>query len=159
VTGELKVPGYSAYLHPIGDDVLLGVGQDATKDGMTTGVQVSTFDIGDPSKPTRLDALSQRDTYTEVENDSRQFSYLPDQRLALMPIQNYEGRSGVQTLSVSQDGKLAVAASHNFGGYKYVQRAMVTGDDTVVVLVAGDQGPVLTQLDLETLSETGTLNL
>lgn len=159
VTGELKVPGYSAYLHPVGDDVLLGVGQDATEDGMTTGVQVSTFDIGDPSKPTRLDALSQRNTWTEVENDSRQFSYLPDQRLALMPIQDQQGGSGVQTVSVSLDGMLDVAASHRFGGYDYVQRAMVTGDDTLVVLVAGEKGPQLAQLDLETLSETGTLNL
>ena len=30
VLGELKIPGYSAYLHPIGEDLLLGVGQDAT---------------------------------------------------------------------------------------------------------------------------------
>ena len=29
VTGELKIPGYSAYLHPVGDGLLLGVGQDA----------------------------------------------------------------------------------------------------------------------------------
>ncbi len=159
VTGELKVPGYSAYLHPIGDDVLLGVGQDATETGQTTGMQVSTFDIGDPTKPTRLDALSQPNTWTEVESDSRQFSYLPDQRLALMPMQDWEGRSGVQTVSVSQDGKLAVAASHQFGGYDYVQRAMVTGDDTLVVLVASEKGPHLAQLDLATLSETGTLDL
>ena len=27
VTGELKIPGYSGYLHPIGTDLLLGVGQ------------------------------------------------------------------------------------------------------------------------------------
>ena len=26
VVGELKIPGYSAYLHPVGDDLLLGVG-------------------------------------------------------------------------------------------------------------------------------------
>ena len=31
--GELKIPGYSAYLHPVGDGLLLGVGQDATDEG------------------------------------------------------------------------------------------------------------------------------
>ena len=31
--GELKIPGFSAYLHPIGDDRLLGLGTDATPDG------------------------------------------------------------------------------------------------------------------------------
>ncbi|MEZ5250237.1 MAG: beta-propeller domain-containing protein [Ilumatobacteraceae bacterium] len=29
MTGELKIPGCSAYLHPVGDGLLLGVGQNA----------------------------------------------------------------------------------------------------------------------------------
>jgi hypothetical protein len=33
VVGELKILGYSAYLHPMGDDLLLGVGQDADLQG------------------------------------------------------------------------------------------------------------------------------
>ena len=37
VAGELKVPGYSAYLHPLGDGLLLGVGQDATEQGRADG--------------------------------------------------------------------------------------------------------------------------
>ena len=31
VVGELKIRGYSSYLHPVGDDLLLGVGHDATR--------------------------------------------------------------------------------------------------------------------------------
>ena len=38
VLGELELLGYSAYLHPIADDLLLGVGQDATPEGRTKGV-------------------------------------------------------------------------------------------------------------------------
>ena len=158
VTGELKVPGYSAYLHPVGDDVLLGVGQDATEDGQVTGVQVSTFDLGDRTAPTRLDVIVQRDTWTSVEGDSRQFSYVPDRRLALLPLQGQDGPA-VQTLSVAEDGSLDVASTHRFGAYDSVQRAMVTGDDAVVVLVSGEQGPRLAQLDLGTLSQSGSLNL
>ena len=33
VAGELKILGFSAYLHPVGDGLLLGVGQDATESG------------------------------------------------------------------------------------------------------------------------------
>ena len=55
VTGELKIPGYSAYLHPVGPGLLLGVGRDATPDGATGGVQVSLFDVSDPADPVRLD--------------------------------------------------------------------------------------------------------
>ena len=42
VLGELKIPGYSAYLHPVGEDLLLGIGQDATDEGRPLGTQVSS---------------------------------------------------------------------------------------------------------------------
>ena len=35
--GELKIPGFTEYLHPIGDDRLIGIGKDADRDGMTRG--------------------------------------------------------------------------------------------------------------------------
>ena len=54
VLGELELLGYSAYLHPIADDLLLGVGQDATPEGRTKGVQVSLFGVGDPAHPKLL---------------------------------------------------------------------------------------------------------
>jgi len=51
VTGELKIPGFSSYLHPVGDGLLLGVGQDATDQGRTLGAKVSLFDVSDPTNP------------------------------------------------------------------------------------------------------------
>jgi uncharacterized secreted protein with C-terminal beta-propeller domain len=55
VRGELKLRGYSAYLHPLGDGLLLGVGQDATEQGTRLGTQLSLFDVSDPRTPRRLD--------------------------------------------------------------------------------------------------------
>lgn len=52
--GELKIPGYSAYLHPLPDGRLLGVGQNADGDGRVLGLQVSLFDVSDPTSPQRL---------------------------------------------------------------------------------------------------------
>jgi hypothetical protein len=46
--GELKVPGFSTYLHPVGDDRLLGVGQDADASGRVTGFSLALFDVSDP---------------------------------------------------------------------------------------------------------------
>ena len=51
VRGELKIRGYSAYLHPVGGDLLLGVGQDATEQGQLRGTQLSLFDVSDPAQP------------------------------------------------------------------------------------------------------------
>lgn len=50
IIGELKIPGFSDYLHPYGDGRLLGIGMDVDEEGVTTeGVKVSMFDISDPS--------------------------------------------------------------------------------------------------------------
>ena len=56
--GELKIPGYSSYLHPIGDDHILGVGVDGDWDGRISGVAVSLFDVSDFSDPQQQDKLT-----------------------------------------------------------------------------------------------------
>ncbi|MDR0849618.1 MAG: beta-propeller domain-containing protein [Propionibacteriaceae bacterium] len=55
VQSELKVPGFSSYLHPFGDGLLLGVGQETDPtNGATTGVKVSMFDITNPLSVTQI---------------------------------------------------------------------------------------------------------
>lgn len=47
--GELKIPGFSEYLHPYGEGRLLGIGYAANEDGRQTGIKLSMFDITDPA--------------------------------------------------------------------------------------------------------------
>ena len=68
-TGELKITGYSAYLHPLGDDILLGIGQEATDQGQTLGTQVSLFDVADPANPTRIAQITVPNAWSEAEWD------------------------------------------------------------------------------------------
>jgi hypothetical protein len=90
VVGELKVPGYSAYLHPVGPGLLLGVGQDATDEGQTTGVQVSLFDVSDLRAPTRIAQSGVgKESYSEVENDHHAFLWWEPERLAVIPVTQY----------------------------------------------------------------------
>lgn len=50
ILGELKIPGFSDYLHPYGDGLLLGIGMDADEEtGATGGVKLSMFNVGDSS--------------------------------------------------------------------------------------------------------------
>lgn len=51
VMGELKLPGYSAYLHPMDADHLLAVGMDGTDEGSITGLAVNLFDVSDLNNP------------------------------------------------------------------------------------------------------------
>lgn len=47
--GELKIPGFSEYLHPYGEGRLLGIGYDADENGRQTGIRLSMFDVTDPA--------------------------------------------------------------------------------------------------------------
>src|SRR5690606_34029495 len=51
IAGELKIPGFSSYMHPLGENHILAVGMDGTETGQLTGMQVSIFDITDFDKP------------------------------------------------------------------------------------------------------------
>ncbi len=48
ITDYLKIPGFSAYLHPYGDGKLLGVGYDTDSTGWVNCIKLSMFDINDP---------------------------------------------------------------------------------------------------------------
>lgn len=56
--GELQISGFSDYLFPIGQGLLLGVGKDASDTGRVAGVKVALFDVADPARPQQLGALS-----------------------------------------------------------------------------------------------------
>jgi hypothetical protein len=89
VTGELKIPGYSAYLHPVGSDRLIGIGQDATSEGRVKGTQVSLFDVGDLSRPRRIAQYSLTGAHSEAEFDPHAFLYWPATGLLVVPLQVY----------------------------------------------------------------------
>ena len=51
ILGELKIPGYSDYLHPVNQTHLVGLGRGGTEDGRLTGIKAALFDVADPSNP------------------------------------------------------------------------------------------------------------
>ena len=86
VLGELKILGYSAYLHPVTDTLLLGIGQDALDDGRTLGTQVSLFDISDLSAPIRVDQWRLAGGHSEIEYNARAFLHWPSENLFVLPV-------------------------------------------------------------------------
>ncbi len=96
VSGELKIPGYSSYLHPVGDGRLLGIGQAATDQGRVQGTQLSLFDVSDPTKPTRLANLEFGQGNSGAEYDHKAFLYWAKTGQVVVPFQSYAGEgSGV----------------------------------------------------------------
>ena len=105
VAGELKIAGYSAYLHPIGDNLLIGVGQDADERGRTKGLQVSLFDVSDPASPKRIQQGVLPGANSEAEWDHHAFLWWPATSLAVIPYQRF------QTVAVEDDGRTGTVIS------------------------------------------------
>ncbi len=117
--GELKVAGYSAYLHPIGDGLLIGVGQDASAQGIRQGPQVSLFDVSDPAAPKRLAqrVLGDQSASTTAEWDHHAFLWWAPEKLAVLPLQQYATSTSpgvpVPTTVAPTTGKAAARAAAN----------------------------------------------
>jgi hypothetical protein len=164
--GELKIPGYSAYLHPVGDGRLLGVGQDASEDGMRLGAQVSLFDVGDPTNPRQLDKIRLDNSSSPIEHDHHAFLYWGAKSLAVVPVESYEAvtpdgssvqqRSAAVGFRVTSDDLREVGrASHDKhadpnSGLASVQRSIVIGGTLFTLSAAG-----LLASDIESFAERG----
>lgn len=94
VLGELKILGYSAYLHPLGDDLLLGIGQDATPEGRLLGTQVAVFDVADLRRPARLHQRTIGAGWSAAESDHHAFLYWPATRTVVVPVVTYDPAGG-----------------------------------------------------------------
>lgn len=92
VLGEIKVTGFSSYLHGIFDGVLLGVGFEANEEGSITGAKISTFDVS-TSTPTEVDKAGITNTYSSFNAayDHHAFTWYKSHKLLALP---YSGEKG-----------------------------------------------------------------
>ncbi|MEU9505499.1 beta-propeller domain-containing protein [Micromonospora sp. NPDC048170] len=132
VTGELKITGYSAYLHPLPDGRLLGVGQEADRRGRTQGLQVSLFDVRDPARPARLDQWHVPRAYSALEHDTHAFLYHPGTGLVALPVGD-----DVRLLRVSPTDIDEVGTVSHAGRSGQVLRSLLVGDVLWTVSAAG----------------------
>jgi uncharacterized secreted protein with C-terminal beta-propeller domain len=168
-TGELKIPGFSSYLHPVGEHRLIGIGQSATDEGRATGSQVSLFDVSDPAAPKRLAQYTIGKGYSEAENDHHAVMFWAPTGLLAIPFQEYGEYpgpppfTGAVGLRIGDDSIAPVgrvshpAITEEEGGYSWypsVRRALVIGD---ALYTLSDQG--IGAADLATLADRGFVSL
>ena len=139
--GELKIPGFSEYLHPLGEQRLVGMGQDASLDGVARGAQAALFDVTDLTAPRQLDVVRYAPgTQAGAATDPRQFTWLPERRTVLTVVsRGWTGSTGwVSVLSLA-DGSMRnrmieVEHGSDVADVRLVplasgEVALVTGDD------------------------------
>jgi hypothetical protein len=93
VTGELKISGYSSYMHPLDDDHLLTIGRDADDEGRVQGLQFQIFDVSDPAAPTlahKTTLGADWSTWSEAEWDPHAFVYYASRGLLAVPVSGWE---------------------------------------------------------------------
>jgi uncharacterized secreted protein with C-terminal beta-propeller domain len=150
VLGELKIPGYSAYLHPIGEDLLLGIGQDATEEGRPTGTQISVFDVSNLARPTRLHTQPLGPGWSEAESDHHAFLFWPQTGLVVIPFeQRAVGYRVGRARGIAAVGKI----DHEAGKLPFapgVRRSLVVRNAVLTVSDAGVKSS-----SLATLAELG----
>jgi len=100
--GQLAMPGYIAYLHPIDDTHLLGIGREVTiaAGSETAQVKVALLDVTDLSNP-KVQAeqlVGQGFAYTEALWDPKAFTWLPSQNTLAIPFVDYGGMTFVSDL-------------------------------------------------------------
>lgn len=87
VVGALEIPGFSEYLHPVGDGLLLGVGRDVDPTvGFDEGLKVSLFDVSDPRSPTEVDTWTRYSAGSPVAYDHHAFTWDPIREQATFPV-------------------------------------------------------------------------
>ena len=91
VRGELKIPGFSSYLHPIGDGLVLGVGSEADEtDGRVTGSKVSLFDVSDLDNPVETATWVGPNGWNNVGWDTHAFLWWAPENLAVVPMELWD---------------------------------------------------------------------
>ena len=125
VEGALKIPGFSNYLHPVGEDYVLGIGRDADEiTGQLGALQISLFYVGDLANPTLVDQVTfegARWANSEAWNDHHAVAYFAEDQVLTIPVswtetidtrdneawnyfENYEHHSAIWAFQIDTDG-------------------------------------------------------
>jgi uncharacterized secreted protein with C-terminal beta-propeller domain len=146
VAGELKIPGFSAYLHPVGAGLLLGIGEIADDQGHVHddqgrwfGTKVSLFDVHDVARPLEIAKFEIPGTGPDaIEQDHHAFLWWEPRSMALVPFDGFDpqsdtGTNGVVALRVDRAIKELGRVTHptskgEFAGANGIERSAIIGD-------------------------------
>jgi hypothetical protein len=165
VAGELKIPGFSSYLHPLDSDHLLGVGTDGDDEGRTFGTVVSLFDVSDPSDPTITAKLNfdeaagfgpEGSSYTPISSDAKAFTYWDGTAIVPVSWWRYDEANGSETngseavlVDVDVDGSLTERGRVSHPSTRECESGVVVEDVPLPVEPDGGAGETPSTGDAE----------
>lgn len=131
IVGELKIPGFSTYMHPVGEGRLIGIGFDVNEETASSGadavkfqgIKLSLFDISDPRNMRELDTLvfGDRGSYSDVTGDHHAFFYDAQLGRLAFPLTLLKGTSKTEKWQNTRHIDFAGAVLVQIGGSKLKQ--------------------------------------
>ncbi len=122
ILGELKIPGYSTYIHPYDENHIIGIGNDTTTEiyrdafgkvtserTYITGMKMSIFDITDVKSPKEMfnQKIGDRYTYSSILVNHKALLFSKEKELLAIPINNYKEEISLSsTTDVSSNIKI-----------------------------------------------------
>lgn len=125
--GELKIPGYSSYLHPLGKDMILGVGKEDDK------VKLSLFDVSSPDDPREISKYVLDEYWSEAIQNHHAFLADPEHEIFFLPgyqggyVFSYEG-NGLSLAKAVKDDRIKRALFIDDIFYVVSENAIYTYD-------------------------------
>jgi inhibitor of cysteine peptidase len=113
---ELKIPGFSTYMHPVGEGQMIGVGFDATEHGsfaLFQGIQISLFDVSNPKRLERVDniVIGERGSSSEVTANHHAFYYDSEMRVVGIPLIELESQQSSDPRDWNYGSRLAFSGA------------------------------------------------
>jgi Beta propeller domain len=120
VLGELKIPGFSTYMHRLGEGHLLTIGYDADDMGnfaFFDGVLLQIFDVRDPANPVlaHKEVIGTRGSSSEALTNHLAFTYFAEKGLLALPMSICEGGGDGQYGEFTFGGVLVYSATAEAG--------------------------------------------
>lgn len=154
IKGEVKLPGFSSYLHPVGDGLLVGIGVGGTETGTDGSSKISLFDVTDPAAPREIDHLQYPTSH--IGTEAKAFCSITESSF-LVTYSNwamedfdsenhyYKHYTGALKVSV-KDNKLVLDNAYILKGGDSVDRVTFIRDN-VFVFSAGEAGVASFNMD------------
>ena len=167
VLGELKIPGFSSYIHPVDEQFLLTIGRDADADtGRMKGLKISVFDVSDMQNPREVNNITEpTNLWSNAQYDHRAFTYLSSEKLLAIPVSGYAAgryQSKVLLYQLTENHEVQKFGALDYDGFRQPglgysgnQRNifLVNAEKKVFLYTLGFLGTQLSQIEaLQTLS-------
>jgi hypothetical protein len=161
LAGQLSLAGYSSFLQPLGNDLLLGIGQSVDQQLRTEGLQLEVFNVAQPGQPALISRQQLANGATSAaEYDPHALLWWPASGLLVLPVDNYSSSmtgSSADIWSIGPGGALRQVGAltqpgSSQAGYPEIERAVVVGGD---IYTLSEQGVMVS--DMTSLSQVAWL--